>query len=230
MPMKKNVGFILIVISQLCFSQSQFEVNDGSKQFDVKITVQNCEDDTCNGEGVVELIDKKSKKVFQTLKSDDLYFYLNKDQQPSVNVIQLYNEQSPLIFDDFNFDGTDDIAIRNGNQSGYGGPSYDIYVNNFTKKQFVLSEELTALAYENLGMFQTDPERKRIITFAKSGCCWHITTEYAVIPKKGLRKVYEMEEDATGDGENMKVITRNWANNKWIVKTKKYKIDDYYKN
>lgn len=155
---------------------------------------------------------------------------MNKDQKPSVNVIQLYNEQSPLIFDDFNFDGTEDIAIRNGNQSGYGGPSYDIYVNNSTKKQFVPSEELTALAYENLGMFQTDPERKRIITFAKSGCCWHITKEYAVIPKKGLRKVYEMEEDATGDGENMKVITRNWVNNKWVVKTKKYKIDDYYKN
>jgi len=228
--MKKKFGFILIAIGQLYFSQSQFEIKDASKQFDAKITVQNCDGDTCSGEGIIKLIDKKSKKVFQILQSDDLYFYLNKDEKPSVNVIQLYNEQSPLIFDDFNLDGTEDIAIRNGNQSGYGGPSYDVYVYNSTKKQFVLSEELTALAYENLGMFQTDSERKRIITFAKSGCCWHITTEYAVIPKKGLQKVYEIEEDATGDGENMKVITRNWVNNKWIVKTKKYKIDDYYKN
>lgn len=142
----------------------------------------------------------------------------------------MYNEQSPLIFDDFNFDGSEDLAIRNGNNSGYGGPSYDIYVYHSTKKQFVPSDELTSLAYDNLGMFQTDHERKRIITFAKSGCCWHITTEYAVIPKKGLQKVYEMEEDATGGGEFVKVITRNLINNKWVSKTKKYKLDEYYKD
>jgi hypothetical protein len=227
--MKKSIGFILVAIGQLYFSQSNFEIKEGSKQFDAKITVQNCEGDTCSGEGIIKLINKKSKKVFQTLKSDDLYFYLNKDQQPSVNVIQLYNEQSPLIFDDFNFDGSEDIAVRNGNQSGYGGPSYDIYVYNSTKKQFVPSEGLTALAYENLGMFQTDQKRKRIITFAKSGCCWHITTEYAVIPKKGLQKVYELEEDAMG-GDHVTVTTRNLIHNKWVNKSKKYKIKDYYKD
>ena len=228
--MKTTIGFLLIALSQPCFSQSHYEIKDGSKRFDAQITVQSCEGDDCSGKGIVKLIDKKTKKLFQTLESDDLTLYLDKDQKPTVNVIQLYNEQSPLIFDDFNFDGSEDIAIRNGNQSGYGGPSYDVYVYNSTKKQFVPSEELTALAYENLGMFQTDSERKRIITFAKSGCCWHITTEYAVVPKKGLQKVYEMEEDATGDGENMKVITRKLINNKWVVKTKKYKIDNYYKN
>ena len=227
--MKKNIGFILVSIGQLYLAQNQFEIRDGSKQFDARITVQNCEGDTCSGEGVVELINKKSKKVFQTLRSDDLYFYLNENQKPSVNVIQLYNDQSPLIFDDFNFDGTEDIAVRNGNQSGYGGPSYDIYVCNSTRKQFVPSEELTALAYENLGMFQTDHKRKRIITFAKDGCCWHITTEYAVIPKKGLQKVYEFEEDAM-DGEYVTVTTRNLINNKWTSRSKKYKIKDYYKD
>lgn len=133
-----------------------------------------------------------------------------------------------MIFDDFNFDGSEDLAIRNGNQSGYGGPSYDVYVYNSTRKQFVLSNELTALAYENLGMFQTDHKRKRIITFAKSGCCWHITTEYTVVPKKGLQKVYEMEEDAM-DGEYVTVTTRNLINNKWASQSKKYKIKDYYK-
>jgi len=227
--MKNNIGFLMLLLGQLYFSQSNFVITDGSDRFDAQISVLQCEGDTCSGEGVIKLIDKKSKQVFQTLKSEDLYFYLNKDQKPSVNVIQLYNEQSPLIFDDFNFDGSEDLAIRNGNQSGYGGPSYDIYVFNSTKKQFVPSSELTALAYENLGMFQTDHKRKRIITFAKSGCCWHITTEYAVIPKKGLQKVYEMEEDAQG-GEFVKVTTRNLINNKWVSTAKKYKIDDYYKN
>lgn len=227
--MKMNIICLLLGISTLGLAQKNFVIKDGSNRFDAKIAVENCEGDTCSGKGTINLIDKKSKQVFQTLSSDDLYFYLNKNQQPSVNVIQLYNEQSPLIFDDFNFDGSEDIAVRNGNQSSYGGPSYDVYVYNSTKKQFVISKELTALAYENLGMFQTDHERKRISTFAKSGCCWHITTEYAVIPKKGLQKVYELEEDAQG-GEFVKVTTRNLIKNKWVSKTKKYKMDDYYKD
>lgn len=227
--MKKNIICLLLGISTLGLAQKNFVIKDGSNRFDVKIAVENCEGDTCSGKGTISLIDKKSKQIFQTLSSDDLYFYLNKNQQPSVNVIQLYNEQSPLIFDDFNFDGSEDIAVRNGNQSSYGGPSYDVYVYNSTKKQYVISKELTALAYENLGMFQTDHERKRISTFAKSGCCWHITTEYAVIPKKGLQKVYELEEDAQG-GEFVKVTTRNLIKNKWVNKTKKYKMDDYYKD
>lgn len=226
--MKKVVLFPLIIFAQFYIAQAKFEIKDGSKRFDVQMSVKSCEGDTCSGEGIIKLIDKRSKQVFQTLTSEDLYFYLNQNQKPSVNIIQLYNEQSPLIFDDFNFDGSEDLAIRNGNQSGYGGPSYDVYVYNSTRKQFVLSNELTALAYENLGMFQTDHKRKRIITFAKSGCCWYITTEYAVVPKKGLQKVYEMEEDAM-DGEYVTVTTRNLINNKWVSQSKKYKIKDYYK-
>ncbi|MBP6576436.1 MAG: hypothetical protein KA796_02120 [Chryseobacterium sp.] len=228
--MKTKFGFLLIALSQFVSAQNNYIIKNGSKRFDAHITVQSCEGDNCGGKGIVKLIDKKTNQLFQTFESDDLSLFLDKNQKPTVNVIQLYNEQSPLIFDDFNFDGSEDLAIRNGNQSGYGGPSYDIYVYHSTKKQFVPSDELTSLAYENLGMFQTDSKRKRLITYAKSGCCWHITTEYAVIPKKGLQKVYEFEEDATGGGEFVKVITRNLINNKWVSKTKKYKIDDYYKD
>lgn len=227
--MIKNLSFISVVFCKCLLAQSNYIIKDGSQRFDAEVTVQSCVGDDCGGKGIIKLIEKKTKQLFQTFESDDLSLFLHKDQKPTVNVIQLYNEQSPLIFDDFNFDGTEDLAIRNGNQSGYGGPSYDVYVYNSTKKQFVPSEELTALAYENLGMFQTDSVRKRIITFAKSGCCWHVTTEYAVVPKKGLVKVYEFEEDATGDGENMKVITRTMINNKWKIKTEKYKINEYYK-
>ena len=228
--MKTKFGFLLLALSQFVSAQNNYIIKDGSKRFDAHITVQSCKGDDCGGKGIVKLIDKKTNQLFQTFESDDLSLFLDKDQKPTVNVIQLYNEQSPLIFDDFNFDGSEDLAIRNGNQSGYGGPSYDIYVYHSTKKQFVPSDELTSLAYENLGMFQTDSKRKRLITYAKSGCCWHITTEYAIVPKKGLVKVYEFEEDATGGGEFVKVITRNLINNKWVSKTKKYKIDDYYKD
>jgi hypothetical protein len=210
------------------FGQNHFELNDASKNYNIKIDVQNCENNECSGKSSIELFDKNNSKKFQTLTSDNLNFYLKEDQKPTANIIQLYNEQSPLIFDDFNFDGTEDIAIRNGNESGYGGPSYDVYVFNSTKKQFVPSEELTTLAHENLGMFNTDAERKRLITYSKSGCCWHLTTEYTVLPQRGLFKVYELEEDATG-GETVKVIKKEFIDDKWITNTKTYPTSEYYK-
>ena len=189
---------ILVFLNELSLGQNEFIINDGSDIYDAKISVDKCSEDNCEGKGTIKLFDKKTDKLFQTFVSDDLYFFSDNNGNPTVNIIQLYNEQSPLIFEDFNFDGSEDLAIRNGNNSGYGGPSYDVYVYHRNKKKFVVSDELTQLAYENLGMFQTDHERKRIITFQKSGCCWHITTEYSVVPKKGLVKVFELEEDAQG--------------------------------
>jgi hypothetical protein len=227
MNYKFSLPFMLF--GAVVLGQNHFELKDASINYDVSIEVQNCEKDECSGKAVIDLRDKKTSTKFQTFTSEDLNFYLKEDQKPTANIIQLYDEQSPLIFNDFNFDGSEDMAVRNGNGSSYGGPSYDVYVFNATKNRFVISEELTNLAYENLGMFQTDSERKRIITYSKSGCCWHLTTEYAVVPKKGLVKVYELEEDAMGGGETVKVTKRELKNNKWVAKTTKYPIKEYYK-
>ena len=167
--------------------------------------------------------------MFQILSSDDLYFSLDVSNSPSVNVVELYGEQSPLIFDDFNFDGTEDLAIRNGNYGSYGGPVYDIYVFNQSKNKFVLSQELSVLTQENLGMFELDKKRKRIITFNKSGCCYHIRSEYQVVPRKGLLLVREFIEDATSpQGDQVEVTDRNLVNGRWKEKTKYYPTAKYY--
>lgn len=219
-----------MIVPTYIFGQTIFDVKNGSKIYNARIAVH-CSEGNCNNEGTIKLTKKGNKIFIQNFISDDLYFDISDTQQPSVNVIQLYGEQSPLLFEDFNFDGSEDIAIRNGNNSSYGGPSYDVYVYNITKSKFVKSDELTALSFENLGMFQTDVKRKRLITFAKSGCCWHITKEYEVIPNKGLHKVYELEEDAMSvSGEFVTVTTRKWVNYKLIENIKKYKTEDYYKN
>lgn len=226
---KQNL-FLLVLISLTGFSlaQNNFSIKEGSKNYYINFSVEKCNESNCEGKASIKLFDKKSDRLFQEFKSDDLYFFFDGSGNPTVNIIQLYNEQSAIIFDDFNFDGSEDLAIRNGNNSGYGGPSYDIYIYHKNKKKFVPSEELTKLAYENLGMFQTDHERKRIITFQKSGCCWHIMSEYSVIPKKGLVKVFEVEEDAY-DPEFVIVTTRELVNDRWIEREEKYKIEDYYK-
>lgn len=219
----------LILLGSGLRAQHQFVIKDGSGLYDARIGVATCDKEECDGKATVTLYKKGTAVPFQSFVSDNLDFYLNKDQQPSVNIVQLYNEQSPLIFNDFNFDGTEDLAIRNGNESNYGGPSYDVYVFNSTRKQFVPSEELTSLAHENLGMFEVDSVRKRLITYSKSGCCWHLTTEYAVVPQKGLVKVDELEEDATG-GDTVTVTKRELINSQWKKTVKTYPLKEYYKD
>lgn len=221
--------FILAFIN-ISYAEHSFLIKDGSKKYNATLSVETCDSSSCEGKATVTISHKKGNAFSQILPTNEVYFSLNSSQKPSVNIIQLYNEQSPLIFEDFNFDGTEDIAVRNGNNSSYGGPSYDVYVYHSTKMTFVISKELTDLVLDNLGMFQTDHKRKRLITFSKSGCCWHMKTEYAVVPKKGLLKVYEFEEDATGGGDFMTVTTRKLIANKWVETSKKHKIDEYYKD
>jgi hypothetical protein len=62
-------------------------------------------------------------------------------------------------------------------------------------------------------MFEVDAKRKRLRTFDKSGCCWHITEEFSVIANKPV-KVFSREEDAM-NGERMKITTKTRVNGKW---------------
>ncbi|ENV18246.1 XAC2610-related protein [Acinetobacter guillouiae] len=223
----KSLGIYLAFSLSITHAQV-FQIQDGSKHYDAVIDIA-CEKDECGAKAEVKLFKKGSKAVFQAFHSDDLTMYLDEKFKPSVNVIQLYDEQSPLIFDDFNFDGTEDLAIRNGNYGSYGGPVYDIYVFNQSKNKFVLSQELSALTQENLGMFELDKKRKRIITFNKSGCCYHIRSEYQVVPRKGLLLVREFIEDATSPkGDQVEVTDRNLINGKWKEKTNYYPTAKYY--
>ncbi|MHA3115628.1 hypothetical protein E0H86_00290 [Acinetobacter sp. ANC 4635] len=72
-------------------------------------------------------------------------------------------------------------------------------------------------------MFVVDAQHKRLTVFNKSGCCWHIQQQYQVVPNKGLKLVYEREEDATSaEGENVMVTERKLIQNKWKTRVKKY--------
>lgn len=197
----------------------------------------------CAGFGTVKLYDLSlyelsNEALLATLTSEDLIFELDEQLQPSPNpyqVMPLYDEQSPLIFGDFNFDRQMDVAVRNGNNSGYGGPSYDIYLKEPDGNGFELSEEFTALNYENLGMFGWDEKQRQIETFSKSGCCWHQTRVYTYIPGKGLLMIHELTEDATvnmtpvaGEGGMVKITEKALKNGQWRTTETYVPIDEYY--
>lgn len=211
--------FAFTLLGSPCFGQHHFERKDASVKYDVMINVEDCSGGQCKGKAIIELFNKKTNKT-QSLTSKDLVFMINENQKSeSSSIIQLNAEQIPLIFDDFNFDGTEDVAVRNGNMGNYSSASYDVYVFNTSKKEFVQSKELTELASTGMDMFDRDPKRKRLITYGKSGCCMLYTTEYSIIPNKGLDKVFEKIEDKSGE-ETVKVTTKEKINNKWVTKKK----------
>ncbi len=222
-----NLAFGLAILSHSSYAQT-FEIKNGSKLYDVQIETQYAQDQI-RGKATIRLFKKNSKQVFQTFHSDKLTLTLDEKSQPQVNIAQIYDEQSAILFGDFNFDGTQDIAISNGNYGSYGGPVYDIYVFNKTKQKFVLSDELSTLTQENLGMFELDQKRKRLITYNKSGCCYHIRSEYEVVPNKGLLLVREFIEAVVTAGDKVEVTDRNLVKGKWKEKTKYYPADEYYK-
>ncbi|MEI7484695.1 MAG: hypothetical protein WCK13_08285 [Ignavibacteriota bacterium] len=219
----------LLAFTVLSSAQSEFTVKDGSENYSAIISVSKFVNNDCSGPGTVTLYDKSTGNLFQSFKSDNLCFYLDGKSTPSVNVIELYGEQSPLIFEDFNFDGYEDLAISNGNNGSYSSPSFDVYLYSPSSEKFVRNSALTEIASVNLGMFNTDRNKKKLVTYNKSGCCWHITTEYE-FRKNNLVKTYELEEDATGGIEYITVTERILVNNSWKSEARKYKIEDYYKD
>jgi hypothetical protein len=212
------------------YAQTFQITHDSTLPYDAKIVMDACESDHCEGVAHIDLIAPHHQQVVQSFISEDLSMFLQ-DGQPTHNVVQLYGEQSPLIMNDFNFDGSLDLAIRNGNNSGYGGPSYDVYVYQKRQKRFVPSAELNDLVLNNLGMFQVDQHRKRLITFSKSGCCWHLRTEYAVAPQQGLVEMAAVEEAVTTDGQFVEVTTRTrkgGLRGQMRSHRKRYPINTYY--
>ncbi|MDB5807842.1 MAG: hypothetical protein JWN73_5164 [Betaproteobacteria bacterium] len=206
-----------------------FDIPTLSPQYGARIAVTSCDKDTCSGPAKVTLYRRADKATVQAFDTEDMQIMLEQ-AKPVVNDSRLYEDQSAIIVGDFNFDGSEDIAIRNGNNSGYGGPSYDVYVYNVTRKKFVPANDLTELASTKLGMFQVDAARKRLVTYEKDGCCWHMTTEYAVVPGKGLVDVHTVEEDARSVEEKVVVTTSDRVDGKWRRQKKTYRIKDYYKD
>lgn len=103
------------------------------------------------------------------------------DGKVSLNERELpYARQSVVHYEDFNFDGRRDLAIEDGQNSCYHGPSYQVWLAR-ADETFSHSAELTRLAQEYCGLFQVDRQRRQLTTQSKSGCCWHQFSRFTLI-------------------------------------------------
>ncbi len=221
---------LLILLSINSFAQKNFLLKDASKTYDVNINIAKCDGDICEGKSTVSFTKKGENAVFQTVQMPNMYLELGENKKPTANLVELYGENnSGVIFDDFNFDGIDDVALRNGNNGAYGGPSYDVYLAVVPSRKFVKNAELTALASQSLGLFNVDKKAKLLETFTKDGCCYHETTRYSVINNRP-KKVYVFTEDAQkGDGSKVFLTRKTLVKGKWVTKTETKLTKDYYK-
>lgn len=206
--------FLILLSSVTLSAQQKFEIKNASRNYDVRLEVGKCQDEHCSGRLKVELFKKSAPKPFQVVNLEDTEFAVEEVQLTSSK--KMYEYQSILFFEDYNFDGAEDLSIRDGNNSGYGGPSYRIYLFSPRASRFVFSQALTDLGQgEYLGMFQIDRKRRRLRAYSKGGCCLHRMDEFIVVGNRP-KKVFEELEDATiADEKRVMITTRRLVKGRW---------------
>lgn len=205
---------ILLTFSTVFLNAQNYKISDFSKDYYATVT-KNSRDKTSQ---ILKVFSLKNKKplISQTVNLSEYDF---KNTQSNIAEIP-YGHQSIIIYDDFNFDGKKDIAIKYGNESCYGGPSFVVYL--YENNAFVENADFSDLAQNYCGFFDVDKAKKQIHVMTKSGCCWH--QYYDFIIKNGspfLLKQSEEELDASG--LYYETAVKEWKN-RYI--TYKYKTID----
>jgi hypothetical protein len=218
--MKQIFGLLaLFLFCSPIFAQQNFELKNASKYFDIKIEVAKCEGGFCGGESKFSFYKKNSDKPYQVINLPDTQIQFDENGNAQANVSMLYDNQSVVNIDDFNFDGMEDVAICDGANGSYGGPSYQVYLSSKSAGKFIYSTAFSELG-SHLGMFTVDKKKKVLRIFDKSGCCWHVVEEYAVVNNRPV-KVFVEEEDATiADEKKVKITTKKLVKGKWQTKVK----------
>ncbi len=235
--MKTILTITILFIAFLASAQEvqlPVKISDFSEQYEALIDWN--EKDSVNGfEGekylpqyVIRIFEKQSRR--EILKSFSDYFpdyLMNENNEAIANIKELpYGSQSVLIYEDFNFDGAEDLALMNGNNSCYSGPSFDIYLAK--KAAFEYSEAFSRLASEYCGMFQVHPETKTISTMTKSGCCWHQYSTFKIVNNNPVPvKIVEEAYVSNYSPDMVEVTETSYPGGKERVKTRLFLPYDF---
>jgi hypothetical protein len=202
-------------------SPSEFRITQASRQHDFRVlmsggcTKLSIGSDICEGPATLTILGKGTATETQRLTFPSLSIVRSANNEVLVNSVALYDFQGSLVLDDFNFDGYEDLAVQTGQDGPYGGPTFDVFLYRARQGRFELSEPLSALTQENLGLFEVIPARKRIATFAKGGCCYHVTQQYEFVGTKPVL-VARYIEDATGADGILTQTSESLVKGRWV--------------
>ncbi|GAB7527620.1 hypothetical protein PS3A_00240 [Pseudomonas sp. 3A(2025)] len=179
-------------------AKKTWNLQDFSTQY--RATLEIVDSDEVFRPGIISVYGKNSKAPLFYVQSDELVLDVNPDTgKVKANVQQLpYGEQSVLIHDDFNFDGIKDLAIMDGQNSCYHGPSFQIFLG--TANGFKHSDAFTELAQNYCGMFQFDPQTRQINTMTKDGCCSHWYATYSIQDGEPVMQSETMIDQTSASG------------------------------
>ncbi len=228
---------LLVSAKSNCFAQETFQVQTSSTVYDVNVKIDKCDEkdkrynpSICSGPGQVNIYRKGSALPFQVLNFNNLEVdkeQIAYDSKIAKRERKLYDDEYSFIFDDFNFDGSEDLAVCTGRDGGYGAPSYKVYLFNKVSKKFVENVRLSKLTQEvYLGLFSIEPKKRQLVAYSKSGCCYHETEVYKLIHNKPVMVEKIIEETSGGDdtGYIVKVTTRKLVNGRWLKRVRKEKV------
>lgn len=220
----KKIFLVLFIL--ICFNfvkAQEISLVDFSDVYSGKIVLDGTYVDNQDTNSILTIFDKKTHmQIFSTGAFVSEYDF--EGDKLRTNILEIpYGEQSVLIYDDFNFDGIDDIAVRVGYYSCYGDPAYDVFLGK--KGSFEYNEAFTELAQNYCGFFITDFEKKQIETMTKSGCCWHQYNTYKVENNKPIL-IESIEETYGALGFLVDYNHSKLENGKMIIK--QYQTLPYY--
>lgn len=210
---------LLAVGAGFAVGQRTFDVDDFSDRYRAKVFLANPSE--VFSPGWIAIYDKRTKRQIIKVSSDELTTNLH-DGKIVSNIQELpYGEQSLILFEDYNFDGLKDLALMDGQNSCYHGPSYKVYLA--TRTGFTPSPAFTRLAQEYCGMFNVDAKERRIRTMTKSGCCWHQYSDFVVENNRPVA-VRILEEGMGTNGLTWDYTEQLRVNGK--MQTRKYSLFD----
>lgn len=205
-------------------AQQKFLITGFSDRYEGQLEIAKGFEEEVFKKGRISIIEIETKKKLFTIESDELTYDLDEGGKVKTNVSEIpYGEQSIIISGDFNFDGRPDLAVMDGQNSCYHGPSFQIYLE--TGKGLLHSEGFTRLAQEYCGIFSVNEDEKTISTITKSGCCWHEFSEFKVednIPV--ATKIYE--EGINENGYTAHIVESELVNGKMREKAYDVLVED----
>lgn len=235
-----RLSALLLLACGAASAQESFRARHASARYDALVRVAQCggaeqdhDEGVCSGPGVVSLYRKGAAEPFQTLRLPNVWF--NKTSPPPEpptaggEAPGLYRSEYGLIFNDFNFDGREDLAVCNGRGGVYGGPSYTVLLFNRRAGRFAESRSLTRIADDDhFGLFTTDRKRRVLTVSSRSGCCHHQTSTYRVVNDRPVL-VEQVTEDPAApgavDGATL-VTTKKRVGGRWVVKRKWLRVGE----
>jgi hypothetical protein len=222
--MKTFLILVLLFISTISFAQNKFAIEYFSSNYYCIVYITNSNDE--ENPGWIAVYDNNTNEELIKIESERIYLDSNDKKAIKIDNILPYKEQSFIIYNDFNFDGAEDFAIEDGHHSCNGLPSYKIFLAE--NNRFVFSEKFTELAQNYCGMFAVVREKKMLRTELKSGCCYHVYSEF-IIDDGAPKLTSKITEDATQGDEYVYITTEKLVNEEWSKTVRKEKIEEYYK-